>query len=154
MRKIVIGADHGGVKLKDELVLMLSQSGQYDISDIGTHGSVSVDYPNIAEAVGRAVVASNGAASGILVCGSGIGVSIAANKVTGVRAALVHDAYTARMSRMHNYANIICLGERVTGSEVAKDAVNVFLATSFEGGRHGKRVDLITALDSSRASIQ
>jgi ribose 5-phosphate isomerase B len=100
--------------------------------------------------VGKAVAASSGNATGILVCGSGIGISIAANKVTGVRAALIHDAYTARMSRMHNDANIVCIGERVTGSEVAKDAVNVFLATDFEGGRHAKRVELISALDASR----
>ena len=148
MKKVIIGADHGGVRLKDELVLMLS--GQFDVQDMGTHGTTAVDYPNVAEAVGKAVVSSNGGAAGILVCGSGIGVSIAANKVTGVRAALVHDAYTARMSRMHNDANVVCLGERVTGSEVAKDAVNVFLSTAFEGGRHAKRVDLISALDSSR----
>jgi ribose 5-phosphate isomerase B len=146
MRKIIIGADHGGVRLKDDLVAMLSASGQYDIVDKGTHGTLSVDYPNIAEAVGVEVV-SDPTATGILVCGSGIGISIAANKVKGIRAALVHDAYTARMSRQHNDANIVCLGERVTGSEVAKDAVKVFLETGFEGGRHANRVNLISGLE-------
>ena len=85
--------------------------------------------------------------TGILICGSGIGISIAANKVKGIRAALVHDAYTARMAREHNDANIICLGQRVVGNEVAKDAVNVFLATPFAGTNHARRVDLITAMD-------
>ena len=144
MRKIVVGADHGGVRLKDDIVAMLS--GSYEVVDKGTHGTTAVDYPNIAEAVGKEV-ASDPTATGILVCGSGIGISIAANKVRGIRAALVHDAYTARMSRQHNDANIICLGERVTGSEVAKDAVKVFLETNFEGGRHANRVNLINELD-------
>ena len=146
MRKIIIGADHGGVKLKDDIVAMLSTCGEYEITDKGTHGTTAVDYPNIAEAVGKEV-AADPSATGILVCGSGIGISIAANKVRGIRAALVHDAYTARMSRQHNDANIVCLGERVTGSEVAKDAVKVFLQTAFEGGRHANRVNLINSLD-------
>ena len=146
MKKIVIGADHGGVRLKDEIVKMLSADKSLQISDFGTHGSAPVDYPNIAESVGKQVSADP-EIIGILVCGSGIGISIAANKVKGVRAALVHDAYTARMSRQHNNANIICLGERVIGAEVAKDAVNVFLHTNFEGGRHQNRVDLISSLE-------
>lgn len=146
MKKIVIGADHGGVRLKDEIVKMLSADKGLQISDFGTHGSAPVDYPDIAESVGKQVSADP-ELIGILVCGSGIGISIAANKVKGVRAALVHDAYTARMSRQHNNANIICLGERVIGAEVAKDAVNVFLHTNFEGGRHQNRVDLISSLE-------
>jgi ribose 5-phosphate isomerase B len=146
MRKIIVGADHGGVKLKDDLVAMLSGSG-YDVIDRGTHGTTSVDYPNIAESV-CTEVASDPSLTGILVCGSGIGISISANKIKNIRAALVHDAYTARMARQHNDANVICLGERVTGSEVAKDAVKVFLDTAFEGGRHGDRVGLISALES------
>ena len=146
MKKIVVGADHGGVRLKDEIVKMLSADKSLQISDLGTHGSAPVDYPNIAESVGKQV-SGDPELIGILVCGSGIGISIAANKVKGVRAALVHDAYTARMSRQHNNANIICLGERVIGAEVAKDAVNVFLHTNFEGGRHQNRVDLISSLE-------
>jgi ribose 5-phosphate isomerase B len=146
-KRVIVGADHGGVRLKDELVQMLSTEEDLEIIDLGTHGTTAVDYPKVAESVGRQV-ANDPNHVGILVCGSGIGVSIAANKVKGVRAALVHDAYTARMSRQHNDANIICLGERVTGSEVAKDAVKVFLKTSFEGGRHTNRVDLITSLES------
>jgi ribose 5-phosphate isomerase B len=147
MRKIIVGADHGGVKLKDDIVAMLSSSGgNYEIVDKGTHGTTSVDYPNIAESVCNDVV-SHKAATGILVCGSGIGISISANKVKGIRAALVHDAYTARMARQHNDANVVCLGERVTGSEVAKDAVKVFLETEFEGGRHANRVNLISSIE-------
>jgi len=146
MRRLVIGADHGGVRLKDQIVEMLTAAGTYEITDVGTHGNAAVDYPNIGETVGRKV-ASDHTLSGILICGSGIGISIAANKVRGVRAALCHDAYTARMSREHNNANIICLGERVTGSEVAKDAVNVFLMTQFEGGRHETRVGIIADIE-------
>lgn len=146
MRKIIVGADHGGVRLKDDLVAMLSSTGQYKIVDKGTHGGASVDYPKIAESVCTEVSANNDA-TGILVCGSGIGISISANKVKGIRAALVHDAYTARMARQHNDANVICLGERVTGSEVAKDAVRVFLESQFEGGRHANRVKLISDLE-------
>ena len=148
MRKIVVGADHGGVNLKDQIVEMLKSSGEYEVTDVGTHGTTSVDYPNIAEIVGKEVSKDSGS-TGILVCGSGIGISIAANKVPGIRAALCHDAYTARMARQHNNANIICLGERVTGSEVAKDAVQVFLKTEFEGGRHANRVALIHKIEEN-----
>lgn len=148
MRKIIIGADHGGVVLKQQIVAMLKAAGEFEVTDVGTHGTTAVDYPNIAETVGKTVAAETGNFTGILVCGSGIGISIAANKVKGIRAALCHDAYTARLARQHNDANIICLGERVTGSEVAKDAVNVFLETAFEGGRHTNRVALITNLDN------
>ena len=144
MRKIVIGSDHAGSTLKAEIAEMLKS--EFTITDVGTHGSVPVDYPNIAETVGKMVTGEPGT-TGILICGSGIGISIAANKVKGIRAALVHDAYTARMAREHNDANIICLGQRVVGNEVAKDAVNVFLATPFAGANHARRVDLITAMD-------
>ena len=148
MRRIIIGADHGGVNLKDQIVTMLKSSNEYDVTDIGTHVNTSVDYPDIAQEVGKQVAGNQEDLTGILVCGSGIGVSIAANKIKGIRAALCHDAYTARMARQHNNANVLCLGERVTGSEVAKDAVMVFLKSGFEGGRHANRVDLITKLES------
>ncbi len=143
-----MGADHGGVVLKDSLVEMLKSMGEYDLVDMGTHGTEAVDYPDIAFSVATSVMqfSSNDPTTscvGIVVCGSGIGVSIAANKVAGIRCALVHDAYTARMSMEHNNANMIALGERVTGSEVAKDAVRVFLGSSFQGGRHQGRVDKI-----------
>ena len=148
MRRIIIGADHGGVNLKDQIVTMLKSTNEYDVTDIGTHVNTSVDFPDIAQGVGKQVTGNQEDLTGILVCGSGIGVSIAANKIKGIRAALCHDAYTARMARQHNNANVLCLGERVTGSEVAKDAVMVFLKSGFEGGRHANRVDLITKLES------
>lgn len=147
MKQIIVGADHGGVRLKDEIVQMLSQDTNLKVCDLGTHGNAPVDYPNIAELVGMQV-ARDPDVFGILVCGSGIGISIAANKVKGIRAALVHDAYTARMSRQHNNANIICLGERVIGSEVAKDAVKTFLESKFESGRHQTRIDLIASIET------
>jgi ribose 5-phosphate isomerase B len=146
MRKVVIGSDHGGVGLKDQLVAMLGDS--YEIVDLGTQGTTPIDYPKIAEQVASQVTRSASGTFGILVCGSGIGVSISANKVKGIRCALVHDAYTARMSRQHNDANVIALGERVTGVEVAKEAVKIFLETPFEGGRHANRVALITDIES------
>jgi len=147
MRKVVIGSDHGGVGLKDQLVAMLRDS--YEVVDLGTQGTTPIDYPKIARQVALEVVKSSPGTSGILVCGSGIGVSISANKVKGIRCALVHDAYTARMSRQHNDANVIALGERVTGVEVAKEAVKIFLETPFEGGRHANRVALITDIECS-----
>ena len=150
MRKVYIGADHGGVNLKETIVTMLKESGQYDVTDFGTNGTISVDYPDIAKKVCTSVASDLVNSIGILICGSGVGISIAANKISGIRCALVHDAYTARMSRQHNDANVIALGERVTGVEVAKDAVNVFLSTEFEGGRHAKRVGLISALEGGR----
>jgi len=143
--KIYIGSDHGGVNLKDQLVAMLTRD-EYDVEDFGTTGTTPIDYPIIAAKVAQSV-AKDPKSRGIIVCGSGIGVCISANKVSGIRCALVHDAYTARMSRQHNNANMIAIGERVTGSEVAKDAVKVFLSTPFEGGRHAARVGLISQLD-------
>ena len=140
MRKVYIGSDHGGVLLKDQFVSMLKDN--FTVEDYGTHGDVAVDYPCIAEKVARAVAANEGS-FGVLVCGSGIGMSIAANKVDGIRCALIHDAYTARMAREHNDANILAIGERVTGSEVAKEALGIFLNTQFQAGRHAKRVELI-----------
>jgi RpiB/LacA/LacB family sugar-phosphate isomerase len=148
-RIVFIGCDHGGVVLKDSLVQMLSGMENYKVVDMGTHGTKSVDYPDIAVAVAKEVVGTGMDPTecvGILVCGSGIGVSIAANKVDGIRCALVHDAYTARMSREHNNANMIALGERVTGSEVAKDAVKVFLEATFQEGRHTGRVRKINLI--------
>lgn len=147
MRKVIVGADHGGVGLKDQLVAMLRDN--YEIVDLGTQGTTPIDYPKIAKQVAQQVTKSPPGTAGILVCGSGIGVSIAANKIKGIRCALVHDAYTARMSRQHNDANIIALGERVTGVEVAKEAVKLFLETPFEGGRHANRVALISDIEDN-----
>ena len=147
MVKVFVGSDHGGVVLKDQLILMLkTEFADSIVEDFGTYGSVAVDYPNIAAKVANAVAFHEGS-FGIVVCGSGIGVSIAANKINGIRCALIHDHYTARMAREHNDANMIALGERVTGSEVAKDCVRTFLQTEFQGGRHANRVSLIMGLE-------
>ena len=142
---IAIGADHGGYGLKQHIVEYLTDQG-YRVQDFGTHGSESVDYPDVAAQVSRAV-ATGEAERGIIVCGTGIGVSMAANKVRGVRAALCTDCYMARMAREHNDAQILCLGERVIGLGLASDIVRVFLDTAFAGGRHARRVGKINALD-------
>ncbi|CAN5611001.1 ribose 5-phosphate isomerase B [soil metagenome] len=143
-RTIALGADHAGVGLKDELAKHLAEQG-VQVLDLGTQGTERVDYPDFGAAVGRAV-ASGQADLGVAVCGSGLGICMAANKVPGVRAATVHDVTSARLTRAHNDANVICLGERLTGVEVAKDAVDAFLAAEFEGGRHAGRVAKLDAL--------
>jgi len=142
--KVVLGSDHGGLRLKSELAQYLS-SQNILVTDLGTHSSDSVDYPEFGAAVGRAVAAGQ-ADFGVAVCGSGLGICIAANKIAGVRAVTVHDVTSARLSRAHNDANVICLGERLIGTEVAKDAVDAFIATEFEGGRHANRVQQLDAL--------
>jgi ribose 5-phosphate isomerase B len=118
------------------------------VVDLGTGGHESVDYPDFAIAVGERVAAGEG--MGVLVCGTGIGVDIAANKIAGVRSARVTDEYSARMSRAHNDANVICLGARITGLGLAESILKVWLDTAFEGGRHQRRVDQINALDAAR----
>lgn len=145
--KIAIGADHGGYLLKNAIVEHLKKNG-HDVQDCGTHKSESVDYPHFAKEVTSTLV-SNDAHLGILVCGSGIGMSMAANKVNGIRAALCFNAYMGRMTRAHNNANVLCLGERVLGSGTALDIVDAFVNTEFEGGRHQRRIDLVTELESS-----
>lgn len=149
MIRIAAGADHAGVHLKDLLVEMLRSLG-HEVTDLGTHGDDRVDYPDYGAAVGHYVVEGN-ADLGLCVCGSGIGISIAANKVTGVRAATVHDVTSAHLARLHNDANVVCIGERLIGPEVAKDAVLAFVNGSFEGGRHQGRVEKISALDAARS---
>lgn len=139
------GCDHAGLVLKTHLVGVLRALGD-EVVDIGTNDEVSVDYPSFGAEVGKRV-AGDPAAKGLVVCGSGIGISIAANKVPGVRCALVHDAFTAEVARLHNDANIIALGARVLGLGVAEHALKAFRATSFEGGRHQRRVDMLSALD-------
>jgi ribose 5-phosphate isomerase B len=150
MKRIAAGADHAGVRLKDELVAFLQAEG-YIVTDLGTHGEGSVDYPDYGAAVARAVV-SDEADLGLCVCGSGIGIAIAANKIAGARAATVHDVTSARLSRLHNDANVVCVGERFLGIQVAKDAVLAFVQGEFEGGRHAKRVEKISALDAQLPS--
>lgn len=144
MARIAVGSDHAGFALRGVVAAHLASHG-HDVVDLGCPTAERVDYPDYGAAVGRAV--ANGEADcGVAVCGSGIGIAIAANKVPGVRAATVHDATSARMSRAHNDANVICLGERFTGEQVALDAVDAYLAAEFEGGRHADRVAKIDAL--------
>ena len=140
MTKIIIGSDHGGFNLKNTIIKHLESNG-IEVVDLGCHTPESCDYPIIAQAVAKEVLATN--SRGILVCGTGIGVSIAANRFDGIRASHCTDTFTARMTRMHNDSNILCLGERVLGVGLALDIVDVWLNTPFEGGRHQKRIDMI-----------
>ena len=150
--KIAIGCDHGGLHLKQEIKELLSTLG-HEVEDFGTHSTESCDYPDIAEPVAHAVV--DGAADrGILICGTGIGIGIASNKIAGVRAALCHDTFSAHASREHNNANILTMGERVIGPGLAKDIVTIWLNTEFEGGRHARRVEKISALEKKYIFIQ
>ena len=144
MAVVAVGSDHAGYVLKEAVADHL-RAGGHTVVDVGTHSTDRVDYPDYGEAVGRAVVGGE-AEMGIAVCGSGIGIGIAANKVPGVRAATVHDATSAHLAREHNDANIICLGERLVGPAVAIEAVDAWLGASFEGGRHTGRVAKIDAL--------
>lgn len=143
--KIAVGADHAGYAAKEEVMGWLRDWG-HEVDDVGTHGPEPVDYPTYAARVAAQVVARRDDL-GILVCGSGIGVCIAANKVPGIRAAYVTDTYSAKMSRAHNDANVLCLGSRVTGPELMKELVSAFLASSFEGGRHQRRVEEIEKIE-------
>jgi ribose 5-phosphate isomerase B len=147
--KIVLGADHAGFALKQQLHAWLTD-GKHEVEDLGTVSEESTDYPDFAVAVGRKVVELRQAgesALGLLVCGTGIGMSIAANKVRGVRAARCDEPYSARMARAHNDANVLCVGSRVIGAGIAAETLRAFLETPFEGGRHQRRVDKIGALD-------
>ena len=136
--KIIIGNDHAGVELKQNLVKYLEEKGN-EVINVGTDTHESVDYLDIAEAVGKLVL-ENKDSLGIIVCGTGIGISIAANKLKGIRAALCHNELTAKLARQHNDANIISLGARIIGEDLAKACVDAFLETEFEGGRHLRRV--------------
>lgn len=140
-----IGCDHGGFELKIEIYNYIKDVLRLDITDMGCFSKDSVDYPDIAEVVAKSVLEKKGI--GILICGTGVGISIAANKVDGVRCALCSEEYSARMTRKHNDANILALGGRTTGVELAKSIVNTFLNTDFEGGRHQKRIDKISSLE-------
>lgn len=143
--KIALGADHGGYELKEAIKAHLEGKG-IEVLDMGTHSTESVDYPKYGFAVGEAVI-SKEADLGIVACGTGLGISMAANKVPGIRAAVCTETYSARMAREHNNANVLALGGRVTGIGLALDIVDVFLATDFAGGRHARRVDLISAIE-------
>ncbi len=141
---VALGADHAGFELKDLIATHLAAQG-YALVDLGTNSGDRVDYPDYGAAVGRAV-ASGEADLGVAVCGSGLGICMAANKIHGIRAAAVHDVTSARLTREHNDANVICLGERLIGPSVALDAVDAFLTATFEGGRHQARVEKLDAL--------
>jgi ribose 5-phosphate isomerase B len=143
MKKIAIASDHAGYKLKEALKSDLVSSG-YDVLDLGTDGLGTVDYPDFGYAMAEAI-RDGRVERGVLCCGTGIGISIAANRSPEVRAANVHDALSARFSREHNDANVICFGERMIGSEVARDSLRVFLNTRFDGGRHIQRVEKLSA---------
>jgi len=136
--KIAVGADHAGFELKERLARNLERQG-HQVLDLGTKGTESVDYPDFAGAVAGAV-RDGQAERGLLVCGTGIGMSIRANRESGVRAAKCNDPFEARMARAHNDANVLCLGARVVDASVAEELVTLFLATPFEGGRHSLRV--------------
>lgn len=140
------GSDHAGFRLKQLMIAVLKELGD-DVNDIGTHTEDSTDYPTYGADVARKVVAEPGT-YGLIVCGTGIGISIAANKVHGARAALVHDDFTAAAARAHNDANIISLGARVIGPGVAESALRMFRSTQFVGGRHERRVSMIDAIES------
>src|SRR5580700_2544523 len=144
--RIALGSDHAGFDLKTVLAKTLTDWG-HDTLDLGTDNATdSVDYPDFGAAVGRSV-ASGDCDLGVAVCGSGIGISIAANKVPGVRAAVVHDVTSAHLAREHNHANVLCLGSRLTGPAVAADALAAFLSAAEEHGRHDGRIAKLTALD-------
>ena len=139
--KIAIGNDHAGVEFKNKIMKELRSKG-YEIVNVGTDTLDLVDYPDIAKEVAEKVL-SGEVKYGVLICGTGIGISISANKIKGIRAALAHNEFTARLSRLHNDANIIALGARVLGDELAAVCVDTFINTEFEGGRHARRVGKI-----------
>ena len=139
---IAIASDHAGFGLKSELKQELTNLG-FDVLDLGADGSESVDYPDFGYAMASAIK-DNKASRGVLVCGSGIGISMAANRHSNIRAALVHDSLGAKMSRLHNDANVVVFGGRMIGLDVALDCLQAFLETNFEGGRHARRVDKLS----------
>lgn len=144
MKKVALAADHGGYGLKTQIKDYLQSKG-YEILDLGTDSETSVDYPDYGAKAAEAII-NKEADCAIIMCGSGIGISITANKFKGIRCALCFDSYTARMCRMHNDANIMALGGRITTIERATEMVDIFLTTEFEGGRHSRRVDKIDQL--------
>ncbi|MFI3325510.1 MAG: ribose 5-phosphate isomerase B [Clostridia bacterium] len=146
--KIAIGCDHGGYDLKESLLKYLIEQGN-EVKDFGSYDGSAVDYPQIGADVGKHVV--NGKAEfGVLICSTGIGISISANKVKGVRAALCAEPHSAEMTRRHNNANVICFGGHMVSDVMAKKMLDIFLTTEFEGGRHQRRIDLITDIEEGK----
>jgi ribose 5-phosphate isomerase B len=146
--KIVIGCDHGGFELKEVIKKFLSNEMKVTPDDVGTFSNDSVDYPDIGIKVAKKVQ-SGEFERGILICGTGIGMSIVANRFPKIRAALCHDTYTARMSREHNNSNILVIGGRITEENLAKEIVRIWLASKFQGGRHQRRLDEITDMENT-----
>jgi len=144
--KIAIGNDHAAVEMKNEIKAYLESKG-HEVINFGTDTSASCNYPEYGRAVGMAV-ASGEAQCGVLICGTGVGISLAANKVKGIRAAVCSEPVTARLTKQHNDANIICFGARIVGIELAKEIVDAYLDNEFEGGRHQTRVDMIMAIEN------
>ena len=145
MEKIAIGADHAGFRLKEFVKKLLEEKG-FEVIDVGTYSEERCHYPEYAKKVAK-MVSEGEVKRGILICGSGIGMSIVANKFKGVRAALCHNIYSAKYSRLHNNSNILCLGGRVTGEDLTREIVEVWLNTPFEGGRHEERLKLIEGIE-------
>lgn len=145
---IAIGCDHGGLELKDFIVEYLKNEG-YDVKDFGIYENKSVDYPDIAKKVCESILAGE-CGNGILICGTGIGMSIAANKFHGIRAAVCGDIYSAKMTKIHNNANVITMGARVIGQETAREIVNAWLTNEYEGGRHQNRLDKIAEIEKNQ----
>ncbi|MCQ2449179.1 MAG: ribose 5-phosphate isomerase B [Clostridia bacterium] len=145
--KIAVGCDHGGLEHKDAIVAHLKERG-FEVEDFGIHEAHSVDYPDIALPLAQSVAKGENAL-GILVCGTGIGMSLAANKVKGIRAAACSEHFSAKYTRLHNNSNILCLGGRVIGVGTALELVDLFVDTEFEGGRHQKRIDKITEIENN-----
>ena len=143
--KIAIGADHAGFRLKEFVKKLLQEKG-YEVIDVGTYSEERCHYPEFAKKVAN-MVSEGEVPRGVLVCGSGIGMSIVANKFKGVRAALCHNIYSAKYSRLHNDSNVLCLGGRVTGEDLTREIVEVWLSTPFEGGRHNQRLNLIAQIE-------
>ncbi len=146
--KLVIGADHGGFELKESVSAYLSKKG-YELTDVGCYDENSVDYPDIAVSACEKIL-SGECELGILICGTGIGISIAANKTNGIRAALCSDEFSARATRAHNNSNVLCLGGRVVGKELANSICDAFLSGSFEGGRHERRVAKLAEIEEKQ----
>ena len=149
MKKLIIGCDHAAVELKGIVRDHLIARG-FDVEDVGVHTSDSCNYPDIAHAL-CSKIQSGEREMGILICGTGIGMSMAANKHRGIRAACCSDTFSARLTREHNDANVLCFGARVVGEGVALQLVDAFITTEYEGGRHQSRVDMITAIEESEA---
>lgn len=151
MARIAIGSDHAGYELKEAVKALLTELGHTAI-DFGTDGKASVDYPDFAGPT-AAAVATGDCDRGILICGTGIGMSIAANKVAGIRAALVHDLLSARLTREHNDSNVLCIGQNIVGGAVALEIVRVWLGADFEGGRHAGRVQKIRFIEAEQGRV-